>query len=288
MLVLVKLAVAACALVLAVISIGFETVDRSISGNLLRRMRITGYVGIVAAIGLFLFGGINEYYSNQGEQLRQAQIASLSGNLDKANSNLIATRNSLEIAVTVALRSRQAISLLEEASRGQLARVAYVEHQFAILKSIDTELVSENGDSIRPKAGDEIRWTISCSGAIPKPDQLVDVDWCGAGYGDLIANAYKFPVTGVSGRKTYIGTRSTGGALVYERPYDSCMPLYAALVQSRCSIEFQVYRKLSDIQLDILDRKGYRSIATGDPRDSKICQMYERLFPNKSCDDLVR
>lgn len=283
----IKLAIALCALVLTVISIGFETVSRRKTAPFFRRVRVPGYIAISAALGIFVFGAANEYATKLQQEHLNSEIRTLRDSAQRTQSSLDAAQSLLETSIAEALRLKQTMRLLEESSRGQFARVAYTERYFDSFSEIGTELKDSNGEIIRPVEGDQIHWRVSCFGALPRPEELVDSSWCGHSYGNLLSNAYKFQLSGRSGHKTFIGTRSTGGPLVFERPYHSCAPVYEALVESSCSLEIQVKRELRDVQFSILNRRGYPPFDTGNPMDSRLCQMYERLYPDQRCADLI-
>ena len=182
---------------------------------------------------------------------------------------------------------RNTLNLMEQAARRQFLRVALLEKQFSEFESVDTYLHDLNGQELRPVKGDEVHWRISCAGAIPIPEDHVSIDSCGDAYGELHANWYRIPLAGTSGKKIYSGTRSTGGRMFLQRPYNSCEPLFSELKNQYCSVEIQIYRSLTKIQFDILDQEEYEHIPTGDPRDGPLCQMYERLYEGASCADLM-
>jgi hypothetical protein len=263
---IIKLLIAICVLLLTVVTLSFEATSKKTNGSLVRKIKYPRYVAIASALGIFIFGAINEYIVLKDNEASSSQINQLQNDLKKSQNTINESKSIIESSLKNTIRLEESLSLLEKSMRGQFARVSYSELRFKDLPFVANEIKKANGDNVYPVNGDEIRWHVSCTGKTPIPTDLVDTEFCGSGYGKIVANFYKFPLDGKSGSKTFIGTRSTGGIMRYERPWDDypCNPLYDQLVASQCAVEVQVFRDLNSIQLGILNRAGYSGTRTGD------------------------
>ncbi|WP_139349829.1 hypothetical protein [Thioalkalivibrio denitrificans] len=284
---IVKVLIALCALVLTFVSFFGNAIDRKGRGALYRRIRVPGYIGIFAATGAFVLVGLDELNQQGKEAVLNSRIQSLDYELSQSNKTLAEAREDVEKSVIELVRLRRYIDLLDRSSRGQLSRIAYVEIPLASLPTVDTPLYQLDGRPIRPLSGDEIKWGVYCRGVLSDGALFPPTVRQGQYFGALIANAYKFYLDDRVGRWVFAGTRETGGQLIYQRPYGSDSWLYETLRDSQCLLSIEVSREFNAIQLEILGSAGYKEIFTGDPRDSILCQTFERLHRGRSCDELL-
>ena len=81
-------AIGVCVLILTIVSLGFETVERKCDTPFLKRIRIPGYVGILAALGIFLLGGIKERETGRYQDSLLMDISNHNSELKEAGEKL--------------------------------------------------------------------------------------------------------------------------------------------------------------------------------------------------------
>ena len=298
MLLLVKVGLALCALVLAVTSIGFETLDRRRPGRWFKQLRAPGFVAVAAAIGVFGFGVANEVMTaraNEASEQRlndemrelRSEASATTASLAATQSRLADASEQLAFSITIGRELQASLDQAQIAVGGVRSRV--LSHDIAVHELPRAEVIEASTYAELPvaiRAGDEVEWSLACHGATPVPSEFVgSVSFCGDNYGRLMAqNANPMLVAGTSGSMSVPANVQYGATLMYEPPYGrTCGPLHEAMRASMCVLQVRVYRESRHIIEEAIRAEGAPELPR-EPLPDHLCTVYTTLYGDRDCD----